>query len=60
MMEQRHIRVLIVEDNNADARLVMTLVEETGLSTTITRVGDGECTIRMMERAARGEAPEPA
>ncbi len=56
---QRRLRVLIVEDNNADARLVQALVEETGFPTQITMVGDGEKAIQMMERAAKGEGPEP-
>lgn len=59
MIRQRRLRVLIVEDNKADARLVQALVEETGFPTQITMVGDGEKAIQMMERAAKGEGPEP-
>jgi DNA-binding response OmpR family regulator len=53
------MRVLIVEDNNADARLVKALVEETGMSINITLVGDGEGAIQAMESAERGEAQAP-
>ncbi len=59
MIGQRPLRVLIVEDNNADARLVRALIEETGFPTQITTVGDGEKAIQMMESAAKGEGPEP-
>ena len=59
MIEQHRMKVLIVDDNNADARLVKTLVEETGLPINITIVRDGEGAILHMERAAKGELPEP-
>lgn len=59
MLEQRHMHVLIVEDNKADARLVKALVEETGFPTTVTLIGNGECAIQMMECAARGETLAP-
>jgi two-component system, chemotaxis family, response regulator Rcp1 len=59
MTEQRLIQVLIVEDNKADARLVKSFVEETGMPTCITLVGDGEGAIQVMERAANGERPTP-
>ncbi len=59
MTGRRHMRVLIVEDNKADARLVRALVEETGLPTDITFVRDGEGAIQMMESAAKGDAAIP-
>jgi two-component system, chemotaxis family, response regulator Rcp1 len=59
MMDGRRINVLIVEDNKADARLVQALVEETGMPTKITLVGDGEKAIQVMERAAKGEGIVP-
>jgi CheY-like chemotaxis protein len=58
-IERRRMRVLIVEDNDADACLVKTLVEDTGLPTSITLVRDGEGAIRFVESAAKGAAPEP-
>jgi CheY-like chemotaxis protein len=57
MPKQRQMRVLIVEDNKADARLVSALVEETGLPIQIILVGDGEKAIEMMESAAKGDKP---
>ena len=42
MIPQRRIRVLIVEDNKADARLVQDLLNQTGLLTQVTLVGDGK------------------
>jgi CheY-like chemotaxis protein len=59
MTEQHRIKVLIVEDNPADARLVKTLVEETGFPINITILRDGEGAILFMARAAKGELPEP-
>lgn len=59
MVEQRQMNVLIVEDNHGDARMVRELVEETGMPTKITLVGDGEGAIRFMERAIKGENPAP-
>jgi two-component system, chemotaxis family, response regulator Rcp1 len=59
MTEQRRMQVLIVEDNNADARLVRALLEETGMPTDIMLVRDGEGAIRMMESAEKGESPAP-
>lgn len=59
MPKQRPMCVLIVEDNNADARLVSALVEETGLPTQIILVGDGEKAIEMMDSAAKGDRPAP-
>jgi chemotaxis family two-component system response regulator Rcp1 len=59
MIGHRCINVLVVEDNKADARLVQALLEETGLPTLITFVGDGEKAIEMMESAAKGEGPVP-
>ncbi len=59
MLEQRHMHVLIVEDNPADARLVKELVKETGLPIDISLMRDGEGAIQMMERAAKGESPPP-
>jgi chemotaxis family two-component system response regulator Rcp1 len=53
------MRVLIVEDNKADARLVRALLEETGMPTQITMVGDGEKAIEMMESVANGERLAP-
>jgi chemotaxis family two-component system response regulator Rcp1 len=53
------MRVMIVEDNKADARLVRALVEETGLPTEITIVSDGEKAIQVMEDAAHGNGPAP-
>jgi two-component system, chemotaxis family, response regulator Rcp1 len=59
MLEQNHIQVLIVEDNQADVRMVKALVEETGLFTNITVIRDGEGAIQMMERVAKGESQAP-
>ena len=59
MISNRSMRVLIVEDNKADARLVQALLEETGMPTQITLVGDGEKAIEMMESAANGDGPAP-
>jgi chemotaxis family two-component system response regulator Rcp1 len=59
MKGDRCMRVLIVEDNKADARLVRALVEETGLPTEITLVADGEKAIQVIESAANGEGPAP-
>lgn len=59
MIGHRCIHVMIVEDNKADARLVQALLEETGMPTVITFVGDGEKAIEMMESAAKGEGPVP-
>lgn len=59
MIGQRSMRVLIVEDNKADARLVRALLEETGMPTQITMVGDGEKAIEMMESVANGERLAP-
>jgi CheY-like chemotaxis protein len=59
MVERRQMNVLIVEDNHGDARLVKELVEESGMPTQITLVGDGEGAIRIMESAAKGESPAP-
>lgn len=59
MIGPRSMRVLIVEDNKADARLVRALLEETGLPTQITLVGDGEKAIEMMESVAKGEGMAP-
>ena len=58
-MVERRINVLIVEDNKADARLVRALVEETGMPTQITLVGDGEKAIQMMENAVNGDGIAP-
>jgi len=60
MIGQRSMRVLIVEDNKADARLVRALLEETGMPTQITMVGDGEKAIEMMHSVAdqKGLAPD--
>lgn len=59
MISNRSMRVLIVEDNKADARLVQALLEETGMPTQITLVGDGEKAIEMMQSVANGERPAP-
>jgi CheY-like chemotaxis protein len=59
MIEERCMRVLIVEDNKADARLVRALLEETGMPTQITLVGDGEKAIQVMESAAKGNGQAP-
>jgi CheY-like chemotaxis protein len=59
MTEQRRMQVLIVEDNNADERLVRELLKQTGMPTEITTVRDGEGAIRMMQSAEKGEAPAP-
>jgi chemotaxis family two-component system response regulator Rcp1 len=59
MIEERCMRVLIVEDNKADARLVRALLEETGMPTQITLVGDGEKAIQVMESAAKGNGHAP-
>lgn len=59
MTEPRRMQVLIVEDNNADARLVRELLEQTGMPTDITTVRDGEGAIRMMESAEKGESLAP-
>lgn len=59
MKGDSRMRVLIVEDNKADARLVRALVEETGMPTEITLVSDGEKAIQVMEEAAHGEWPKP-
>ena len=59
MTEQHRIMVLIVEDNPADARLVKTLVEETGFPISITILRDGEGAIQFLALAAKGELPEP-
>jgi two-component system, chemotaxis family, response regulator Rcp1 len=59
MIRQRSLRVLIVEDNKADARLVRALLEETGMPTQITMVGDGEKAIEMMQSIADGEGLAP-
>ncbi len=60
MIGQRSVRVLIVEDNKADARLVRALLEETGMPTQITMVGDGEKAIELMQSVAdqKGLAPD--
>lgn len=55
----RRVRVLIVEDNKADARLVRALLEETGMPTQITMVGDGEKAIEMMKSVADEEGVAP-
>ena len=54
MTEQHRIKVLIVEDNPADARLVKTLVEETGFPINITILRDGEGAIQFLARASHG------
>ena len=59
MIPQRRIRVLIVEDNKADARLVQDLLNQTGLLTQVTLVGDGEKAIHLMEMAEQGEGKAP-
>ena len=53
------LRVLIVDDNNADARIARALLEATGMPTSITLVGDGEGAIRIMESASIGQRPAP-
>jgi CheY-like chemotaxis protein len=55
----REMQVLIVDDNNADARMVRALLEATGMPTNITLVGDGEGAIRIMESASMGQRPAP-
>lgn len=59
MIGHRCVRVLIVEDKKADARLVQALLEETGVPATITFVEDGEKAIEFMEDAANGDNPAP-
>jgi hypothetical protein len=48
----RKMKVLIVEDCPADAYLVRTLLEETGVPINISILSDGEGAILLMERTA--------
>jgi two-component system, chemotaxis family, response regulator Rcp1 len=59
MFGSRRLRVLIVEDNKADARLVQSLLEETGVPITVVLAGDGEKAIAIVESVAKGERPAP-
>ena len=59
MIRRRRMRVLLVEDNKADARLVQELLNQTGMPTQETLVGYGEMAIQVMEKAENGEGKAP-
>lgn len=55
----RPLRILLVEDNRADAYLLSTLIADTGIPSELTLVGDGEEAIRFMKDVLMGEDLSP-
>ncbi len=57
--ERRKARVLLVEDNPADALLAAELIKETGISANITTVSDGEMAIATLEKMKLSDSDFP-
>ena len=58
-MQHRYARVLLVEDNPADALLAAELINETGIKANITTVNDGELAITTLEEMWKSESDSP-
>jgi CheY-like chemotaxis protein len=58
-MSDQAVRVLLVEDNPADALLAAELIKETGVPTNITTVNDGEIAILTLEKMAESQTGFP-
>ncbi len=58
-MSDKAVRVLLVEDNPADALLAAELIRETGVVVNITNVNDGEIAISTLERIVKNQTEAP-
>ena len=58
-MNDQAVRVLLVEDNPADALLAAELLKETGVPTHITTVNDGEIAIATLEKIVESQSGFP-
>lgn len=58
-MSDKVVRVLLVEDNPADALLAAELIKETGIPTNITAVNDGELAISTLEKIVESQTGFP-
>ena len=57
--QNRSVRVLLVEDNPADALLAAELIKETGIPAKITTVSDGEIAISTLQKLGVGGSDFP-
>ncbi len=55
-MQNRCARVVLVEDNPADALLAVELIKETGIDAEITTITDGELAISTLEKMWKSES----
>jgi two-component system, chemotaxis family, response regulator Rcp1 len=58
-MNDHIVRVLLVEDNPADALLAAELIKETGVPANITAVNDGEIAITTLEKMIESQSGFP-
>jgi len=58
-MNDKVVRVLLVEDNPADSLLATELIRETGVLVKITTVSDGEIAISTLEKIVENQAETP-